>query len=172
MTEPDEILDLVNERDEVIGTIPRSQYDRIEKEKLGYIRGVELFIVNDKGQLWVPRRTLHKRIAPGGLDYSMGGHIDSGESYETAALREIKEELNLNLTENDLEYITKFGPGVIPYFRASYLYHSNIVPDYNPDDYTEYFWLTPEQLLARLDAGENAKYSLRETVLYLVQEGY
>ncbi|MEO6513718.1 MAG: NUDIX domain-containing protein [Candidatus Saccharimonadales bacterium] len=168
MSEVEEILDLVNENDEVIGTIPRSEYHRIEAEKLGYIRGVELFIRNDKGQLWVPRRTLGKRIAPGGLDYSMGGHIESGESYEAAALREIKEELNLDLNEDDLEFIKKFGPGTIPYFRKLYLYKSNIVPDYNPDDYTEYYWLTPAELLARLDAGDIAKQSLRETVLALL----
>lgn len=164
MHEQEEILDLVNDQDEVIGTIPRSEYYRLGTEKPGYIRGVELFIQNDEGQLWVPRRTLHKRVAPGGLDYSMGGHVASGETYEASAIRESKEELNLELTAEDLRLVKKFSPGIIPFFIKFYLYRSNAVPQYNPDDYTEYFWLTPEELLARLEAGDIAKSGLRQTV--------
>lgn len=53
----DEILDLVDDKDEVIGKISRSQYDRLVTEKLDYIRAIYMFIRNSKGQLWVPKRT-------------------------------------------------------------------------------------------------------------------
>jgi isopentenyldiphosphate isomerase len=169
MSEAEEILDLVNEHDEVIGTIARGDYDRMVSEKLGYIRAIDMFIQNDKGQLWVPRRTAHKTIAPNGLDYSTGGHVDSGETYIQAALREISEELNLKLTEADLTFIKKYPPADIAYFRELYIYHSNETPDYNPDDFTEAFWLTPEELLMRLDAGDASKWTIRESVLDLMR---
>lgn len=160
----DELLDLVNENDEIIGTIHRSEYDRMVNEKLGYIRAVELFIVNDKGELWIPKRTAHKKIAPNGLDYSMGGHVSSCETYLQSALREIQEELNLTLQESDLQFIRKFSPDELPYFRVLYLYHSNEAPRYNPDDFVSASWLTPRQVIEQLDSGIPAKVSLRPTV--------
>ena len=168
MADNPEILDIVNEQDEVIGTIDRRDYDRLVTEKLGYLRSVDMYIQNDKGELWVPRRTLDKTIAPGGLDFSMGGHVDSGETYEDALLREIHEELNLALTLDDLEFITLFRPGITPYFRKFFLYHSNDVPAYNPEDFTEYFWLTPAELAAKINDGEPAKANILETLSVLL----
>ena len=165
----DELLDLVNDKDEVIGTLRRSEYDRLVSEKLGYIRAVEMFITNDEGELWIPQRTAHKRIAPNSLDYSMGGHVSSGEDYITAALREIKEELNLDLSTSDLKFIKKFSPTEIPYFRVLYIYHSNVAPRFNPDDFVTAHWLSPWEILEKIRNGTSAKLSLQETVEELIK---
>lgn len=165
----DELLDLVNDRDETIGTILRSEYDRMVREKLGYIRAVEMFIQNDEGKLWIPTRTAHKKIAPNGLDYSMGGHVGAGEDYMTSALREIQEELNLDLRPTDLRFVKKFSPTELAYFRCLYVYRSNQAPGYNPDDFVGAEWLAPEEVIARIDNGIPAKTSLRETVLALLE---
>lgn len=163
----DELLDLVDVNDQPIGTILRSEYERMATERLGNIRAVEMFIQNDEGKLWVPKRADHKRIAPGGLDYSTGGHVGAGESYEDAAVREIKEELNLDITKEDLEFVRKFEPTELPYFRVLYIYHSNVAPRYNPDDFVSAEWLSPEELIKKLDGGVPAKSSMRETVAVL-----
>lgn len=160
----DELLDLVNERDEIIGTIWRHEYGRLVQEKLGYIRAVELFIQNDAGKLWIPTRTADKRIAPNGLDFSMGGHVAAGETYLTAALRETREELNLDLSAGNLQFIKKFSPGAVAYFRCLYLYKSNVTPSYNPADFVGAAWLSPDEIITLLDAGIAAKISLRETL--------
>jgi 8-oxo-dGTP pyrophosphatase MutT (NUDIX family) len=163
-----ELLDIVNENDEVIGTILRSNYDELVEKKLGYIRAVEMFIQNDEGKLWVPTRTADQKIAPNGLDYSMGGHVESGEDYAESALREIEEELNLTIDPEKLEFVTKFRPSLIPYFRSFYIYRSNETPEYNPNDFVGAEWLTPEEILQKLDSGVPAKTSLRETVESLI----
>jgi 8-oxo-dGTP pyrophosphatase MutT (NUDIX family) len=165
----DELLDLVNDNDEVIGTIYRSEYDRMVAEKLGNIRAVELLIVNAEGKYWIPTRTAHKKIAPSGLDYSMGGHVGAGETYEESALREIQEELNLDLKQEDLEFVKKFPPNALPYFRSLYVYHSNEAPKFNPDDYVGAEWLSLEEIKEKLDHGVPAKVSIRETVDALLQ---
>lgn len=166
----DELLDLVNGNDEVIGTVYRSEYDAMVAEKRGYIRTAELLIQNDEGKYWIPTRGPHKKIAPNGLDYSMGGHIDSGETYEEGALREIKEELNLDLAPEDLEFVTKFPPAELAYFRVLYRYRSNDTPEYNPDDFVGAEWLSLDELSERLKSGVPAKTSLRETVDFLEKE--
>ena len=54
LTNEDELLDLVNEQDQVIGCRERGE---IYKEGLTNFRVVNAFLVNDAGQLWIPRRT-------------------------------------------------------------------------------------------------------------------
>jgi len=164
----DELLDLVNEKDEVIGTILRSEYDRLTEEKLGYIRAVEMYIQNSDGKFWVPTRTAHKKIAPNGLDYSMGGHVSAGETYLVSALREIEGEINLRLQAEDLEWVHKFSPSTLPYFRTFYLYRSDAAPDFNPEDYVKAEWLSPQEILDKLDNGTPAKVSLRETIEFIL----
>ncbi len=166
----DELLDLVDRNDKVIGTILRSDYDKLVSEKLGYIRAVEMLIQNDEGKLWIPKRTAHKKIAPNGLDYSMGGHVSSGETYIESGLREIKEELNLTLTAKDLHFVHKFAPTALPYFRTLFIYKSNVAPNYNPEDYTTAFWLTPREILEKINSGVAAKDSMRETIETLVKD--
>ena len=106
----DELLDLVDKDDNVIGTIWRSTTNELENTKAGFIRAATALIQNDNGELWIPRRTADKRIAPNGLDSSMQEHVGSGESYLEATIRGFKEELNLDVTEYQLEYIGTVPP--------------------------------------------------------------
>lgn len=164
----EELLDIVNSNDAVIGTILRSQYYNLEVSERGNIRCAEMLIQNDQGKLWIPKRTAFKRLAPSALDYSMGGHVSAGETYIESALREIHEELNLDLVTEDLIFIKKFTPSNIPYFRALYIYKSNDAPDYNTNDYESAEWLTPRELMDKIEAGVLTKSSMPETILYLL----
>jgi isopentenyl-diphosphate delta-isomerase len=159
-----EMLDLVNDKDEVIGSIDRDDYDHMVEQDLGYIRSVELLIRNSEGKYWIPTRTTDKRIAPNGIDYSMGGHVDAGEEYIVAALREIREELNLHLRPEDLIFVTKFEPGAIRYFRVVYLYETDETPQYNPADFVKAEWLSLYEIEQRLNSGVPAKRDLLMTI--------
>lgn len=171
MEDENELLDIVDVNDQVIGTIRRGEYDRLLKENLGYLRAIDVFLVNGQGKIWVPKRPPHKKIAPNGLDYSCGGHVASGETYLESALREISEELSVDLDEKDLEFVKIFHHEGIRFLQAVYLYYSDEVPDYNPDDFVSWEWLTPKELLAKLDSGIPAKSSIRPTVAELLRLG-
>jgi isopentenyldiphosphate isomerase len=82
----DELLDIVDQNDKVIGRKLRSE---IYENKMSNFRVVNAFLINDNGQLWIPRRSANKRIFPSCLDTSMGGHVSSGETYEDAFKREL-----------------------------------------------------------------------------------
>lgn len=166
MTEQQELLDLVNDKDEIVGTIWRDEYNRLESEDLGYIRAVDLFIQNRRGDIWIPKRTAHKKIAPNGLDYSAGGHVSSGETYDEAITKEIAEELNLTLRIEDLELLGKLGPAVdgLRYFRHIYRYRTEETPDYNNDDFVSAEWMSVDALVAALKSGTSAKQSILPTI--------
>lgn len=168
----DEILDIVDLHDRVIGHVKRSEKYDLGKRRC--LRAAELFIQNRRGELWIPRRTTHKAVAPGGLDYSASGHVGSGESYFDALKREADEELGLKLGSNSVKILHKFPPTEAEklFFRAVYLYKSDKIPRFNPEDFSDYEWLSPIQLITKLRAGEPAKRSLLETVEFLSKNGY
>ena len=91
MTE--EIFDVVNERDEVIGQKPRSEIHRLNLKH----RAVHVLVFNARGYLFLQKRSLKKDCFPGAWDSSASGHLDSDESYDACAVRELREELGLEL---------------------------------------------------------------------------
>ena len=52
--------------------------------------------------LWLQQRALDRPLYPGGFDLSATGHIDPGETPETAMLREAREECGLILSATEL----------------------------------------------------------------------
>ncbi|PTA67914.1 NUDIX hydrolase [Deinococcus arcticus] len=161
-TTPTEWLDLVNERDEVVGTVTRGD---AWARRLP-VRVVNAFVVNGAGQLWIPRRTPSKRVFPRCLDMSVGGHVERGESYEAAFRRETQEELNLDLDTVPWREVAAFSPFDTPLsaFMRVYEIRSDVAPAFNPDDFSGAEWLTPAEVLARIAAGDPAKGDLAELI--------
>jgi isopentenyl-diphosphate delta-isomerase type 1 len=90
----EEIFDVVNERDEVIGRMPRAQVHR-EGHKH---RAVHVLVFNGRGEIFLQKRSMTKDTFPGVWDSSASGHLDSGEEYDRCAVREVWEELGLTLS--------------------------------------------------------------------------
>ncbi len=87
-----EYMDLVNADDEVVGKDDR---DAIYAKGLKNYRVVNIFVFNPKGEVLLPMRDSTRRIFPNCYDFSCGEYVESGETYEQAAIRGLKEELNL-----------------------------------------------------------------------------
>ena len=91
---PEDIFDVVNERDEVIDRQPRSVVHRT-----GLLhRAVHVLVFNSHGQIFLQKRSMKKDRQPGLWDSSASGHVDSGEDYDTTAVREVHEEIGLILS--------------------------------------------------------------------------
>ncbi len=141
-----EILDVVNDNDEVIGTVARGDIMSIKDKPGHYLRCVDIFIQRPNGDICLPRRSLHKKIAPGGLDASASGHIPSGETYEQACIREIKEEMGIDVTISDLTLVATIRPSAkLFYFRKLYLLRTSQVPQLS-SEHTELVWVPPKNL--------------------------
>jgi len=89
----EEIFDVVNDHDEVIGQAPRRE---VHARGLWH-RAVHVLVYNARGQIFLQKRSLKKDTAAGLWDSSSSGHVDSGEDYDPCAVREVREEIGLHL---------------------------------------------------------------------------
>lgn len=160
-----EIVDLVDANDNVIGQIERDNSINNLEVHGGYIGVVDCFLMNSQGELWVPRRTADKDIAPNGLDFSVGEHMQAGEVYEDAIIRGFEEELGFQPDPEKLEFLGVRKPeGKDDIFQGIFAYHTDEEPDYNRNDFTGAEWIKPEDLISRIKNGENAKSNIVPTL--------
>ena len=68
-------------------------------------KAVHIWIINDNGDVLLQRRCATKDSNPNMLDISSAGHLSAGDDSLTGALRELKEELNLDINPEDLHFI-------------------------------------------------------------------
>lgn len=87
----DEPVDIVDEHDRVVATVPRR---RMRAERLRH-RAVFIAVVSTTGQLLVHRRSEDKYLWPGRWDLAVGGVVGAGEDYAAAARRELAEEIGV-----------------------------------------------------------------------------
>lgn len=87
----DELVDVVDEHDVVVGTVTRRQ---VRAERLRH-RSVAVAVIHPDGRLLVHRRSEAKDIWPGRWDLAVGGVVGAGESYAGAARREAEEEVGI-----------------------------------------------------------------------------
>lgn len=100
----EEIFDVVNERDEVVDRQPRSEVHRLGLKH----RAVHVLVFNSRGEIFLQKRSMKKDRQPGLWDSSASGHVDSGEDYDTCAVRELREEIGLALA-NTPQRLFKIG---------------------------------------------------------------
>lgn len=91
---PDELFDLVDEHDHVIGRVRRADAHR---NPALLHRSVQVLVFNDEGQVLLQRRSATKDTFPGYYCASASGHLAVGEDYASAAAREVREELGISL---------------------------------------------------------------------------
>lgn len=85
----EEVFDVVNEHDEVIGRQTRPEVHRLGLRH----RAAHVLVFNARGELFLQKRSATKDRHPGVWDSSASGHVDAGEEYDVCAVRELREEL-------------------------------------------------------------------------------
>jgi isopentenyldiphosphate isomerase len=89
----EEWFDVVNERDEVVGRALRRE---VHATGLWH-RAVHILVFDAAGRVFLQKRSMLKDLSPGLWDSSCSGHLDSGEDYDDAAVRELGEEIGVRL---------------------------------------------------------------------------
>lgn len=96
-----EMIDIVDENDIVIDTKPRTK----DIQDTAIIRWVTVIIVTSDGKIVSQQRKSTKTYAPLRFEASVGGTVIAGDDYETSAVKEMEEELGINVP---LVYLGKY----------------------------------------------------------------
>lgn len=140
----DHYIDVVNDKDEVIGRELRSA----KKEKGFISRVVAVYLRDSQGRLLLCKRASHKQDDPGAYDASAVGTVNAGEGYEEAAQRELMEELGISCS---LQMLGKFyleiggSENRRKHFCGLFLGESDAQPKLN-DELVEFQRLKPEEI--------------------------
>ena len=165
----DELVDIVNEHDQVTGVINRSQLF----DQPIYTRVILAFIINHEGKHAILRRTADKLYSPLHLSI-VGGGVQSGETYEQAAKREIAEEANIDVDVHQFKFLGIHKPhegwqtnhGGI--FKA--IYEVKIQGNelnYSREDFCELHWLTPQEIIEK-----NKSDTVASGLIWLLEKYY
>lgn len=99
MIDKEELLFCVDENNQPINSKPRNL---VHSTGIWH-RTSHIWILNDKDEILCQRRSLLKDKAPGLWEGFFGGHIPPKVSYIDHAITELKEEVGLKASKNDLD---------------------------------------------------------------------
>jgi isopentenyl-diphosphate delta-isomerase len=152
MTE--ELFDIVTEEDIVTHQAPRSV---AHTEGLWH-RGVHVLLFDDSGRMLVQQRSRTRVHAPLALDCSVSEHVRAGETYLQAAVRGLREELDIEGVELSplLKFKMNYGPNdnEISVIYRSILDRQTI--RFDPEEVERVDFFSPAQLQERLSAEPHA----------------
>lgn len=113
-----------------------------EMEKKKPRQAVVMFIYNDKDEVLFTKRSLTRKLHPG-IWALPAGHIEEGEDFKNAAIREAGEELDIKVT--DANFIEKIKE---PSGDNADIYLVNIpvesyggIPTINTDEFEAIVWM-------------------------------
>jgi isopentenyl-diphosphate delta-isomerase len=142
----EEMVILVNERDEQIGLMPKME----AHQKAILHRAFSVFVFNENNELMLQQRALHKYHSPGLWTNTCCSHQRDGESSIEAGTRRLQEEMGFvtPLTETtSFIYKAPFDNGLTEHeFDHVMVGHYNDDPNINPDEVNDWKWMPMEDV--------------------------
>ena len=136
----DELVDIVDEFDHVVDSVPRRV---MRAERLRH-RAVFIAVVDGMGRLLVHRRSPAKDVWPGWCDIAVGGVVEAGETYLEAAHRELAEEIGVTtetLAELDLGESRPYDDDQVSLLARCYLVTSEGPFTFDDGEVVEAWWV-------------------------------
>lgn len=103
MSNPLEMLEVIDENDNVIGLETR---EKVHQDGLLH-REIHIWFLTPKGEIIFQHRAKDKDTYPDKLDATVGGRVDPKMSYEDTAIKECKEETGIDIDFSKLLFLTK-----------------------------------------------------------------
>ncbi len=142
----EELVILVDENDNKIGLMPKME----AHEKAVLHRAFSVFIFNDKKELMLQQRALHKYHSPGLWTNTCCSHQRDGESNIEAGTRRLQEEMGFSVPlEESISFIYKapFDNGLTEHELDHILIgHSEQEPIINKDEVAAWKWMGLEEV--------------------------
>tara|TARA_R110001632_G_scaffold108472_2_gene218403 strand:- start:8650 stop:9216 length:567 start_codon:yes stop_codon:yes gene_type:complete len=99
----DELIDILDSKGKPTG---KACLKSIAHKEGLYHATTHVWFYTEDRKVLLQKRASIKKVFPNLWDVSVAGHIGAGEKIETSAIREVKEEIGLTISENEL---TKIG---------------------------------------------------------------
>jgi len=151
-----EYFDVLNENGEFTGEVET----REECHKKGlWHRANYCFIFNSKGEVLLQKRSATKKLWPNLWDITAGGHVLAGEFGIQALIREIKEELGIDIEESEIKYLVGStscnikGDVINRHFNECYIVTKDIDISnikLQEEEVSDVKWFTEEEILNRI----------------------
>ncbi|MEX0331957.1 MAG: NUDIX domain-containing protein [Puniceicoccaceae bacterium] len=144
---PDELFDVVDNADRVVGVARRAD---VHAKGLLH-RAVHILVLRKDGAIFLQQRSMEKDSHPGKWDSSASGHLDSGEGYAEAAVRELREELGVEV--DDLIEIGRLPASEATgqeFVRIYWAFHEGPF-QLHPDEIAGGKWISPAGLAAWIE---------------------
>ncbi|MEO5960864.1 MAG: NUDIX domain-containing protein [Opitutaceae bacterium] len=143
----EEWFDVVNERDEPIG---RELRRTVHGRGLWH-RAVHVLVFNRAGEVFLQKRSMTKDLSPGLWDSSCSGHLDAGEDYDAAAVRELAEEIGVRVKMTPERWF-RIGACVETGWEFVWVYRLRHEGPFtlHPDEIETGAWAAPEEVTRRI----------------------
>jgi 8-oxo-dGTP pyrophosphatase MutT (NUDIX family) len=142
----DEILDVVDAEDHVVGQAPRAE---VMAKRLRH-RCVFILATDADGRIFVHRRTPQKIVFPSLYDVFVGGVVGTGETYDEAARREAEEELGVTGIEPEHLFTFLYTSADHEWFSAVYRATTPVTVSPQREEVAWHAFLTEAELEAAL----------------------
>lgn len=169
MDKDEEVFDLVDENDTVVGQARRGDVHR-----LGLLhRAVYAWVFDTNGRLLLQKRSPKKKIGPNQWDLSVAEHLQPGEDYRAGIARGLEEELGIVIDAKRLR-----GPLAPTHKRQLHqdndfhdveLVQSFVLEDYDGDvelkdgEAVDFRWVLVEELIEEIsDSPDSFTMWMRE----------
>ena len=156
----EERFDVLNELGEFTGKVAT----REECHRKGlWHRAVDGFIIDENKNVLLQKRSANKKLWPNMWDVTAVGHVNSGEFGRQALMREVKEELGIDIKDDEIKYLV--GSTSV-----------NIQGDIINKHYNECYLITKNvnvsDIKLQLEEVSEVKYFSKENLLDRISDNY
>ncbi len=156
-----EMLDVLTERGDFTGqTATRDECH----EKGLWHRAFSAFILDSNNNVLLQLRSKEKKTDPLKWDAPVAGHIDAGEWGREALAREAKEELGLDVADNEIKYYScttseRIMPGMLEHhFNEYYIIAKNVDIEsliLQEEEVADAKYFSADEVIAMIDANSD-----------------
>lgn len=147
-----EIIDLYdNKKQKLNKTMVRSAGEPVEGE---FKLSVHTWLLNSRGELLIQKRNENLKRNPGKWAFT-GGAVDTNETSLEGAIREVKEEIGIDIKDDEIEYLLSFKRE--KGFVDVWLVKKDIVIDelvLQKEEVSEAKWVSLNELIKLAESGE------------------
>lgn len=145
-----EKMDIVDKNNRPIGTCFKN-----EVYKFGYSHRIShVLIFDNEGRLALQKRADGVPFCPGCWVTSAGGHVRAGETYSSAAIRELDEELGL-CSPLDFVFYLEYPFGQATKFLAVFTSISNNIGKFEPGFVSDVVYFKADEIAEMIKINKN-----------------